>query len=244
MVKLELTQKILLHNNNNNLYKWFLISNTMTLIKPIDKPVKLKSIDELINEKGFFNKESVTGDVIVGLALGYIMEKAGIPDFTAPEYDFNSKKVLYSYGRNSQKNSYRTEIDEAYACMTHFFAIKVWNADIHKYHDSHPTLFKEKFRDPAVIAEYQCKAFQKLIESEERYSTKIKLQFMELEMLSRLPSLYKEEIISRFDKLQDVCIPPKLIPIYDLAKQKFVEVQEPYSERKSIFKGLLGLISF
>jgi len=216
----------------------------MILTNPTDRPVKLKSIDELIHEKGFFNKESVTGDVIVGLALGYIMEKAGIPDFTAPEYNFNSEKVLYSYGRNSYKNSYRAEIDEAYSCMTHFFAIKVWNADVHKYHDAHPTLFKERLRDPAVIAEYQCKAFQKLIDSEEGHNTKIKLQFMELAMLSRLPSLYREEIISRFDKLQDVCIPPKLIPIYDLAKQKFVEVQEPNYERKSIFKGLLGLISF
>jgi hypothetical protein len=102
-------------------------------------------------------------------------------------------------------------------------------------------LFDDRLFHLNTLVEYQNNAFTPLIESEKNPNKKLELQFMELVMLSRLPSLYKEEITNKFNKMNDICIPPKLIPIYDLAKQQFVEEPKSEIKKSSFLAGILGL---
>jgi hypothetical protein len=174
----------------------------------------MKTIEELIHEEAtlerLLKQRLLTVNGVIGMGIGYLMEKAGIPDFTQEGYDPKSKKCLGDYVEKLQEalpriNDYFQIVakqDAATAQEAANMFLPVLQANL----DELPGHLADAFRFHVL---------------ERDTAKKVEFQLMEIVMYSRIGDASNRSIVGRVGKIDPDTVPEELRPVYEKACKYF-----------------------
>ena len=193
----------------------------------------MMTIDDLIRDDTFL--EVLSPDAALGVAIAYILEQANIPDFTRSGYDPNSKKVLKDYMpqiRQALDNRVMADFLEVMEDYSKKPANKKFGGCIsHVSHEFSKTIQSNLNFAPKQLTE----AFKKAIAWELNDPLKkVEYQLLELQTLSRIPYIFKQQIIEKARQIDVNFVRPNIDQYITLmCIVRAFEQEKQYSGQKS-----------